>query len=172
MENEPVREITRSDAHVLSWDTVMHAIVEVAEQVRKSGFVPDYLVGIATGGLIPLGILSKHLEVKNVVTVSAHSYQRGVKKELKVVYRPEINLRGKNILLIDEIAETGDTLHTIAEMISNHYRPRECRTLTLAVNESKCMQYPDFWILPTHADLTIFPWEKYDFPEHFETPLS
>ena len=143
----------------ISWERVTSFSKDVANKVRESKFKPDYLIGITVGGLIPLGLIAEELEVSNILTVSAGSYSGKVQGELKVKYLPEINLEGKKILLIDEVAETGKTLQNLSKMIREKYKPSKLCTAVLVLNKKDSQFQPDFVGFETE-DWIIFPWEK------------
>ncbi len=151
----------------LSWEDVEKITDELAEKIKVNGFRPDYLIGITTGGLIPLYFLAKKLGIDDIITVSASSYEKGKQKELKIIYLPEIDLNGKKLLLVDEITETGTSLKGIVDAAIEKYQPAELKTATLGVNTDKCKFYPDFYIVTEKGEWIVFPWEKDDFPEYF-----
>lgn len=151
----------------LSWADVEKITDELAEKIKASGFTPDYIIGITTGGLIPLYFLAKKLSIEKILTLSATSYEKDQQKELKITYLPEVDLSGEKILLIDEIAETGTSLRGIVNAVKKKYQPGELKTATLGVNTDKCKFYPDFYILTEKGEWIVFPWEKEDFPEYF-----
>ncbi len=154
---------------VLEWNEFLRAVHLLGEMIRESDFKPDYLVGVATGGLYPLAILAKKLGNKNVHAISVSSYDKNVKrKEMTIHEVPHADFADKNILIIDEIVETGDTLRTLIELFKKTHRPREVRTAAVAVNVTKTSYYPDFWKLSTETQWTVFPWEREEFPELFE----
>ena len=151
----------------VSWEEIEKITDELADKIKASGFKPDYIIGITTGGLIPLYFLAKKLDdIDNILTVSATSYDKDRKKNLRILYLPEIDLSGKKVLLVDEIVETGDTLKKISEVITDKYKVGELKTATLGVSTDKCQFYPDFYILEEKGDWVVFPWEKDDFPEY------
>ena len=150
----------------LSWEEIEQISHDLCKKIKSTEFVPDYLVGITTGGLIPLYFLSKELDNNNILTISASSYEKNNQGELTIKYIPEIDLRNKNVLLIDEISETGETLKKISEIVIEKYSPRELRTVTFGINETKCQFKPDFFGIEDDRWI-VFPWEKKDFPEYF-----
>ncbi len=151
----------------LSWDDIEKAADELAGKVKSSGFMPNYLIGITNGGLIPLYFMAKKLHIDKLLTVSANSYDKDKKRELKITYLPEIDLTGKKLLLIDEIAETGASLKGVFDAITAKYNPSEFKTATLCVNTDKCKFYPDFYVVTEAGEWIVFPWEKEEFPEYF-----
>ena len=71
------------------------------------------------------------------------------------------------VLLVDDIAETGDTLKAISDIILSQYKVSELKTVTLGANTDKCKFYPDFYVFEEKGGWVVFPWEKYEFPEYF-----
>ena len=47
-----------------SWQDINHQVAELAHQIIKSGWKPDYIVGLTRGGLTPAAMLSHFLGVK------------------------------------------------------------------------------------------------------------
>lgn len=145
--------------HNLSWEDVSVLAQKLGVEIKKSGLKPDLLIGITVGGLIPLALIAKELDIQDVVTASARSYNGDTRGELKVTYIPSIDLSGKSVLLIDEIAETGSTLRRISEEIAARCAPKSLRTATLALNPELCELRPDFCVMEDVRWL-VFPWEK------------
>ena len=131
----------------LSWEQIEEIVDELADKIKASGFQADYIIGITMGGLIPLYLVAKKLDIDNVLTVSATSYEKDKQKELKITYVPEIDLKSKKILLLDDIADTGNTLKGVSGAIIKKYNISELKTATLAVNKDKCKFSPDFHVV-------------------------
>ncbi len=144
----------------LSWEEVEKMANDLAEKIKGSGFKPDYLVGITTGGLVPLGLLAKRLDFEGILTVSTASYDdEHNQKELKITYLPEVDLKGEKILLIDEIADSGTTLQKLREVFMDRYQAGELKMATLAVNKAKSVIVPDFYAVAGTGEWIHFPWE-------------
>ena len=152
----------------LSWEDIEEITDKLADKIKVSGFKPDYIVGITTGGLIPLYFLIKKLGIYNILTVSANSYEKDWQKELKISYLPEIDLTGKKLLFVDEITGTGTSLKGVLDAVVNKYKPGEIKTAALIVNTRKCKFYPDFYAVAEQGEWVVFPWEKGEFPEYFK----
>ena len=151
----------------LSWDDVEKITDQLVEKIKDSSFKPDYIIGITTGGLIPLYFLAKKLDdMDNILTITATSYDKDRKKDLRILYLPKVDLSNKKVLLVDEIAETGDTLKAISDILLNQYKVGELKTVTFGINKDKCKFYPDFYVVEGKGEWLIFPWEKEDFPEY------
>jgi hypoxanthine phosphoribosyltransferase len=68
------------------------------------------------------------------------------------------DLGGRDVLLVDDVADTGSTLETAVEKILKPRNPRTVRTATLLIkpwSKSK----PDYTAASTDA-WVVFPWER------------
>src|SRR3989338_9053529 len=157
-----------TDMIKLTWEDIERTTDELVEKIKAVGFKPDYIIGLATGGLIPLYFLASKLENnRNILTISVNSYEKDKKGDLKISYLPKIDLSNKKILLVDDIAGTGDTLKEISNVLVNKYKVRKLKTVTIvALKDSKF--YPDWYGIEKHEDWIVFPWDKAEFPEYFK----
>lgn len=151
----------------LTWDDIEKLTDDLAIKIEASGFRPDYIIGITTGGLIPLYFLARKLgNNSNILTISANSYTKNNQGDLKILYLPEIDLSAAKILLVDDIVGTGNTLKEILNILTNKYKVKELKTVTMvALKDTKF--YPDWYGTEKQEDWIIFPWDKAEFPEHF-----
>jgi len=100
-----------------SWDLIYKLCVEVADQILHSGFEPDVIVAISRGGWIPGRILSDILGNQNLATLKVEYYSDIY--QMRAV--PEItqslssDVKGKKVLLVDDIADSGNTLKLVKE---------------------------------------------------------
>jgi hypoxanthine phosphoribosyltransferase len=143
----------------LSWGEVESVAEQLAKKVGGSGFNPDCLIGVTTGGLFPLALLATHIKGKSIFTVTAKKSSDGKKESVSIAYLPNLNLEGKSVLLIDEIAQSGITLNTIAKIIRNRYSVGILKTATMAANKDVCEFWPDYYVLTEEGDWIVFPWE-------------
>lgn len=148
---------------LLTFQDVMDAAEVISVAITKSGYIPDYLIGVATGGLFPLALISKQLNNKNILVISAKSETVNGKKEVSVLYFPEVSLQGKKLILIDDITDSGETLKILSELVSTHYNPESVKTVVLASNIDNSKVSPDFYALEESGEWLKFPWEKEDF---------
>ena len=156
----------------LSFQDVMDAAEKISNAIRSSGYVPDYLIGVATGGLFPLALISKYLNNKNILTITAKSETINDKKVVEILYSPQISLGGKKILLIDDITDSGETLQMISELVFKYYRPETVKTAALGSNIDNSKVSPDFFALEETGEWLKFPWEKEDFsPYPYSTKI-
>ncbi len=142
----------------LSWEQFDELVQKLAGAIGASGFEPDVLLGITRGGLVPLAILGEQMGKKNVATISARSYDGVEQGELRVTALPDIDLRGKKVLLVDEITDTGETFRRIAQLVRERYEPAELKTAVVVVNTAHCSHMPDYSVMQTQ-EWVVFPWQ-------------
>lgn len=97
---------------ILSWQDVYNLTLQLSERIVESGFKPQVIVGIARGGWIPARILSDVLYTSAMFNVRIEYYSElGIKgPEPKVTQPLSVPIEGKKVLLVDEIADTGESL--------------------------------------------------------------
>lgn len=143
----------------LSWKQLEHLVKKLAREIHASDWKPQCLIGIIVGGVIPLALLADEFGTKDIATVSARSYSKKRQGKLRITALPEIDLRGKRVLLVDEIADKGTTLKRISEIFVRKYKVRELKTASLVVNRKNCKHWPDYHVLKTDK-WVVFPWDK------------
>jgi tRNA-dependent cyclodipeptide synthase len=144
----------------LSWKDIEDSIKQLAYKIKESGFLPDYIVGITRGGLIPLYFLAKKSGINNVLTVSAiHFDKAGKRGDFSINYLPQINLKDKKVLLVDDIADSGVTLKGVCEAMLAKYEGIDLKTATIALDKNKSIFFPDYYVIEEKGDQIIFPWD-------------
>jgi hypoxanthine phosphoribosyltransferase len=126
-----------------SWQDVEDACVNIALQMYKCNWRPDYIVGITRGGNVPATILSNMLGVRGeALKVSLRDNYNGESSESNcwmaedafgyvnederdtLKSRWDLNKR-KNILIVDDINDTGATFNWIKEDWQSSCLPNE-----------------------------------------------
>jgi len=87
---------------------------DICRQISLSGWQPDYVVGITRGGLLAATMISHYFEIPmHTLNVSMRD---GVGRESNVQMANEAfghNCLAKNILIVDDINDSGATLNWI-----------------------------------------------------------
>lgn len=93
----------------VTWTKLHRDVFELAKQVEKSSFKPEVLVAIARGGLTISHILSDFLNCP-ITTFTIASYAEfEQKKKPELLYSVGHEIVGKQIVLVDDVADTGAT---------------------------------------------------------------
>ncbi len=145
---------------ILTYELFGHAVRELALSVADSGYVPDIVLGIARGGLLPAGALAYALDCKNLFTVSVEFYT-GVDSRLDVpVMLPPFldarDLDAAKVLIVDDVADTGRTLELVQDFCAGHVA--EARTAVLYAKPQSLLE-PDFRWRRTERWIN-FPWSS------------
>ncbi|WP_167676357.1 phosphoribosyltransferase [Rhodococcus sp. B10] len=115
--SEPARE-------VLTWETFGAASRELTEKIVDDGFVPDIVIAIARGGLIPAGAIAYAMGVKAAGTLNVEFYS-DIEETLPdpIVLEPLLDtdaVVGKRLLVVDDVADSGRTLALVVELLKKH----------------------------------------------------
>lgn len=141
----------------LSWEFFGELCRVLALKVRRSGYRPDLVVGIAKAGVIPGAVVASILRCD----FYSMKISRGMGED-RVRARPQIfseaprDAARKNVLIVDEICTSGETLR-IATNALRQVGPAEIQTATSLVRQSG--HKPDHFALETD-NIVIFPWDR------------
>ncbi|MFW9966887.1 MAG: phosphoribosyltransferase [Candidatus Thorarchaeota archaeon] len=146
------------DYLILTWDDVYNLTLRLSERVVESGFKPDVVVGIARGGWIPARVLSDVLYADTLQNIRIEYYSDVGKKgrEPRITQPITGSMEGKSILLVDEVADTGDSLYHAIEHVEN-LGAGEVKTAVLHWKPWSRVK-PDFYMVRTES-WTVYPWE-------------
>lgn len=150
----------------------IHALVEtIASKIKASGFEIDCIVAIGSGGFIPARILRTYLK-KPIYAVGIAYYDsddKATETPQKVQWIDEVErkLKGKNILLIDEVDDSRVTLeYCVKELL--HHKPNE---IAIAVIHNKLKEkngsipkeVKEYFVGLEIEDVWIcYPWDTQD----------
>lgn len=140
-------------------EDIYNDIAEIASLINRRDIRIDVIVGISRGGLIPARLLSDFLLVPEIKIVSAGFYL-GPKRRLEkpVIISPiKEELNGKIVLLVDDVADTGETLKEIENHLYDHGAGRVYTAVIYKKPWNRARV--DFYIKETDAWI-IFPWER------------
>ncbi|MCP4646868.1 MAG: phosphoribosyltransferase [bacterium] len=145
-----------------SWEDAEKASASLTEKINSSGFSPDIIIAISRGGLIPARLLSDFLNVPVLYTIRISFYSSvGVRREKPEVTQPlSVDIKGKKILIVDDIADSGKSLE-LAEQYIIPLNPAEIKTATIHYKPGSIVK-PDFFVSTTEA-WVIYPWERAEF---------
>ena len=127
--------------HYYSWTDIENACVNIALQMYESNWRPDYIVGITRGGNVPATILSNMLGVRGEAlkvslrdatgesesnTWMASDAFGYVDEENRETTRSRWDIsKRKNILIVDDINDTGSTFDWIKQDWQESCLPNE-----------------------------------------------
>ena len=154
----PRRDSDAADEGVLelTWDVFGELCRALAVKVAQSGYQPDLVVGIAKAGVIPGAVIASMLGCDFYSMKISRDNGGKVRSRPKIIQSAPREAAGKNVLIVDELSTSGDTLR----MATNSLRqvgPTEIRS---AVNFVKLGGFrPDYYALEM-AGTIVFPWDR------------
>ncbi|MFQ5892068.1 MAG: phosphoribosyltransferase [Candidatus Methanofastidiosia archaeon] len=142
----------------LDWAKVDEAVWTLVDEVRKD-FIPEILVGIARGGLIPAVRMSNIMDdlLMRIVDVKFYENIEKRREAPKITVPLTGDVKGMKVLIVDDVADTGKTLETVKK----HVLERGALEVKIAViaKKSRSITEPDYHIFETEKWI-VFPWEK------------
>jgi len=171
-----MHKVYYTDAHIKEW--VHNIIRDITHDVLKDNWKPDYIVGITRGGLIPAQMISQYLDVPlETLKVSLRDSNNGPESNLWMA-EDAFGYRGgerKNILIVDDINDSGATLNWIqrdwqASCLPNdpewqNVWNKNVRFATLVNNEGSSFKNIDYTGLSINKienpQWVVFPWENW-----------
>ena len=145
-----------------NYEEIENKCKKISDDISKTNFHPDYLIGISVGGVFPAIHFARLFNTKNLITIAVKSYDGMERKEIQVINLPNKDLLvGKNILLIDDISDSGNTLKFLLGLLKEEYKVKDIKTTTIFVNEKNCNYYPDFYFEKVNKWID-FPWDRFE----------
>jgi hypoxanthine phosphoribosyltransferase len=168
-----------------TWSDVERQTQEILRQISLDRWRPDYVVGLTRGGLVPANLISQYLECR-METLKV-SLRDGAEQESNLWmaedafghrdFDPMASDNGrKNILIVDDINDSGATLNWIREDWQSSCFPKDrrwkeiwgntVRVACLYDNESSKnkieISYSAVTINKANENVWIvFPWESW-----------
>lgn len=150
----------------VSWNELGEYVERLATVILDSGELPDLVVGIARGGIPLAMVVADRLGVP-IDFVNVKSYagiqERGQPKILSTLIE---DIHGRNVLVVDDLVDEGDTMETIVAYLAKN-SPKRIVTAVLFIKPWSRFK-PDFY-LETVDRWVVFPWELREFGEKLPT---
>jgi hypoxanthine phosphoribosyltransferase len=119
---------------LLTGEQVQAKVAELAAVIRRDyGQEPLLLVGVLKGSFVFLADLFRHLgENCSIDFIHVSSYEGGKSSSgvVQIVKDLDINIEGKNVLLVEDIVDTGLTLAHLRELFATR-KPKSFRVVAL-----------------------------------------
>ena len=143
-------------AFPVSWDQFHRDARALAWRLAAAGPFTA-IVCVTRGGLVPAAIVARELDLRLIETVCVSSYsgdhKQGELKVIKGITDQIVQLKGKGVLIVDDLVDTGKTAKVVRELLPNAH---------FAAVYAKPMGRPmvDTFITEVSQDTWIyFPWD-------------
>ena len=166
--------MTKIQKQYLTYNQIHRTIKKLSEEIIASEFNPDVIVAIGTGGFIPARILKTFIN-RPILTVGLSYYDENnqpkkAPEKIQWIDEVETKLKGKRILLVDEVDDSRTTLEYCLRELLRH-DPLEMAVAVLHnKNKEKKGVIPEkiskYFAGETLEDNWIcYPWDAVDIDE-------
>lgn len=133
---------------LISAEQIQNRIRELAEQIEADyPEGPLYLVSILKGAFIFVADLARALKRHSVriefMGISSYGNQKSTSGQVKVTRDLDVNIEGQNILIVEDIIDSGVTLSYLTRLLQQR-RPKSLEIATL-------LDKPERRIQPVHV---------------------
>ena len=140
----------------ISWLTLETQCQMLANKIIEKEIQYSCIVGISRGGLIPATILSHLLGIKKLYTIAYKSYSNQERQDVEQVYPNHQDLKSKTILLVDDIADSGNTIIQAKKDLE----AKGCKVTVVTLHYKKDSKIiPDIYLIEANNWL-VYPWEN------------
>jgi hypoxanthine phosphoribosyltransferase len=108
--------------HIYDWNDVERMVTQIITEMYNDNYRPDYIVGLTRGGLVPAIMMSNRTGIP-MYTLDVRLRDRDglqIKTESNE-WMPTDAFNGKNILILDDINDSGATFNWITNDWASKY---------------------------------------------------
>ena len=136
----------------IGWED-FHNHAKLLAQKLKEVREFDKIIAISRGGLLPAGIISYELDIRNTQAINISCYDGNRQREDEdIIIKADVGEVNEKTLIIDDLSDTGKTFQLVRQMFPKAYlasvyaKPTGARYVDLYG-----MAIPDKWL--------VFPWD-------------
>lgn len=146
----------------LGWDDFQMRCIALAQKLLNANKKFDVLIAVTRGGMSPASIIARELSIHCIDTFCISRYQdKDIIKDDIIKFPNEYN--GKNILVIDDLADSGGTL----KIVRAHLPQAFIATIFVKPNGKDLV---DVYVDDVSQDTWVrFPWDTHRL---YKEPLS
>lgn len=145
----------------IPYSAFLQDVEQIAAKVEAAGWMPDLLVGIGRGGLVPACYLSHRLGLP-LLTVDYSSGEPAFGEEL-LSHIATKGRSGRRVLLIDDINDSGATITHLRGRITADGGERMQIKVAVLIHNHRSSASVDYWgsqiDRATDKRWFVFPWE-------------
>ena len=137
---------------LLKADTIASRVRELAAQISHDycGATP-HMVGVLKGAWVFMADLIRQLSIEvsvDFLGIQSYGSQAGSSGEVKITKDLDVSIEGRDVLVVEDILDTGHTYHFLKGVLSAH-KPASLKLVTLLDKTSSR-------VIPVRADYVGF----------------
>ena len=157
---------------LVTWRQVEQLVEKLVARIRETGFRPDIVIAIARGGYVPARLVCDFMDIFNLTSIRIVHYRAGTDmlNHARLSMPLAVDVRGLNVLVVDDVSDTGDTLQLALQHIES-FRPVAIKLAVLHHKQVSSVK-PDFYgrMIVKWRWLT-YPWAIYEDVGQFLTAM-
>ena len=127
-------ETLAPERDIVSWSDLEVLVADLAARIPRHEV--DVMLAITRGGMVPAGMLAYRLGIRNILVAAVEFYDDAGHpgpRPTFLQFPADPLLRGQRILVVDEVWDSGTTIHAVTERIRQaggypttvvvHYKP-------------------------------------------------
>ncbi len=148
---------------VLTWEDAIKLSYKLAKMIAESGEAFDTAIGISRGGLVPARIVSDYLGIDDLQIIRARLWGIGARRlnEVEVSLTENLRVKGRKVLIIDEVVDTGKTMRKIISLMYE-LGASQVKAAVLHYKATSTLQ-PDYYAEKlSQWGWIVYPWSLFE----------
>jgi hypothetical protein len=152
---------------VVDWNYAYDLCRDASDEIKAAGFQPEVVVGVARGGWFLARNLCDFFLLKDLLSLKMEHWgiAATITGDAKLKYglddRAREIIKGKRVLIADDITDTGDSLKLVAEHVKS-LGAADVKTVTMQHKTSSSF-VPDFYgELISEWKWVVYPWSIHE----------
>ncbi|WP_201352880.1 phosphoribosyltransferase [Hydrogenimonas urashimensis] len=137
------------------YETFVKDLKQLADSIPDSF---NAIVAIARGGMTMAHLLGEYWNIRNVFVINSIGYEETRKLEKTKVFNIPDLLPCDDILIVDDIADSGETIKAVLDTLKARYPDKRFKTATLFFKPNKSIVRPDYWLKEVDDEWIDFFW--------------
>lgn len=154
---------TQFQCELVSWNQVVNLALKLARGIQQQGFKPDIIVAIGRGGYVPARLLADYLDMMALTDIKVEHYRSTEQlTTASIKYGLNADVSNMQILLVDDVSDSGDTFRVAIDHIRQHSSPSLIKTAALHHKVTSRL-IPDFFAAKIIKwRWLIYPWAQFE----------
>jgi hypoxanthine phosphoribosyltransferase len=151
-------------ARIVTWDEIEDWCRNLSDKIISNP-IPDAIIGLSRGGLVPARMISDKLLIKELYSIKTEHWGLTATKDGTATLRQGLSsdIRGMNVLIVDDITDTGQSMKVAVDYVKSQ-SPKSVQTAAmLHITHSEFK--PDYFareISDSQWTWFIFPWNVFE----------
>lgn len=155
---------------LISEEQISQRVAQLGEEISRDYEGRDLvLISVLKGGVIFLADLTRRIIIPHQIElVGASSYKGGMSPKpcVRVTKDVDVSLAGRDVLLVEDIYDTGNTLHVVHDLLSLH-RPASLEICALLLKKKAQVQRYDVKYAGFEIEDAFVVGYGLDYKEHY-----